>query len=229
MVGRDPCQTSASDLALGVDIVHAEKQGNDIKLLGTCRIEPELGLLDEYARLRGAYWHAGFRRQRVLNLFARAPWYAGFGRYLATKPRAITIDSTTFRHDARQAFKQITETHMPETRVAGEKSLEELIYQVVNVYISGKLKAKYGLEWKETNGNDDKEKEYTGHREKIAKGAFLAVRSRTGEDFVQYFSSTLFSVPQHVGEAGYLAITRTLVNDPETVRTLTLLALSARG
>jgi hypothetical protein len=32
-----------------------------------------------------------------------------------------------------------------------------------------------------------------------------------------------------VGEDGYLMLTRALLADPETIRTLTLLALSARG
>lgn len=118
---------------------------------------------------------------------------------------------------------------MSDLGTTAEKSLEQLVFQVVTSYVFGKLKSKYGLEWKDASGNTEKEGEYDERRHKVAKEAFLAVRARTGADFVQYFSSTLFAVPQRLGEEGYLAVSRALLKDPETIRTLTLLALSARG
>ena len=41
-----------SDLLLGVDVVHLEKQGNNIRLWGNSRIDPINRNLDEYAHVR---------------------------------------------------------------------------------------------------------------------------------------------------------------------------------
>ncbi len=73
------------------------------------------------------------------------------------------------------------------------------------------------------------EKDYNEKKDKIAREAFLAVRSRTGADFVTYFTGTLCSVSQRVGHEGYLELARALGDDREVerVRSLTLLALSA--
>jgi CRISPR-associated protein Cmx8 len=78
-------------------------------------------------------------------------------------------------------------------------------------------------------GNPALEKDYHEKKEKVAKDAFLAVRARTGTDFATYFVSTLCSVPQRVGEARYQILARALLEKPETARTITLLALSARA
>jgi CRISPR-associated protein Cmx8 len=85
------------------------------------------------------------------------------------------------------------------------------------------------MSWSKAKGNPGLEKDYGEKREKVAREAFLAVRSRTGADFVTYFTSTICSVPQHTSEEKYLEIARALMDpkDVEKVRSLTLLALSA--
>ena len=45
-------KVATSELVLGVDILHIDKQGNSIKLLGVSRIDPEAQMIDEYTRLR---------------------------------------------------------------------------------------------------------------------------------------------------------------------------------
>ena len=64
---------------------------------------------------------------------------------------------------------------------------------------------------------------------KLARDAFLAIRSRTGQDFIDYFASTLCSVSQNMNEHDFTALTKALLEDTDKVRTLTMLALSARG
>ena len=110
-----------------------------------------------------------------------------------------------------------------------EISCEALIYKIVGTYISRKLKSKHDLEWSKASANDEKRKEYEERKAKIAREAFLAVRSRTGADFVDYFASTLCSVPQYMNEKHFQMLTQALHNDTDKVRTLTMLALSARG
>jgi len=113
-------------------------------------------------------------------------------------------------------------------------TLEQLIYRIVGTYIRGKLDSKHELTWdkvKECADDSKERKEYNEKKLKIGKEAFFAVRSRTGADFVDYFSGTLCSVPHRLGEANYAIVARALLDEDSiaTVRTLTLLALSARS
>jgi CRISPR-associated protein Cmx8 len=231
---------SVSDLLLGVDVVHLEKQGNNIRLWGTARIDPTQSMIDEYARVKGMFREALFRRQRLLNTLNEREWFSGFGSLLSTKDSEQTIGSRFFRADTRKAFKDSIHGDEPmkgeqdtvdtdETKqLANQSSVEDLIYQLIGTYITAKLSSKYQLDWKGVQGST-KEKEYGDRKTKIAKDAFLSVRSRTGDDFVEYFVSTLCSFPQFLSEDGYATIAKALDTDTDKVRTLTLLALSARG
>ncbi|HYL99184.1 MAG TPA: hypothetical protein VEZ90_09535 [Blastocatellia bacterium] len=111
----------------------------------------------------------------------------------------------------------------------GPATYEALVYRVVDTYIGRKLKNKYDLDWSKAKESDVKKKEYSEAREKIGKEAFLAVRSRTGSDFTDYFASSLCSVSQHLSEEDFVTLATALHTKPDEVRTLTLLALSARS
>jgi CRISPR-associated protein Cmx8 len=119
---------------------------------------------------------------------------------------------------------------MRQAEEADQTGLEELIYQAVRTYVFRRLASKYGLEWDSAKAAAAAWKhDYEEKKSKVARDAFLAVRSRTGTDFIAYFTSTICSVPQHLGDQGYLAIAHAF-NDAdqiERIRSLTLLALSA--
>lgn len=106
--------------------------------------------------------------------------------------------------------------------------LERAIYRMVRSYVLRKVESKFKLTWGAVNGTPQ-EKEYTQAKEKVAKDAFLAVRSRTGDDFLEYFAGTIGSVPHHLGEERFVTFTRALRTSPAEARTLTMLALSAVG
>ncbi len=236
-------------LVLGVDVIHVEKQGNNIRLRGQMRVDPEADVVGEYEKLRGVLWNPLFRRQRLLNLVNKREWYAGFDKLLATLPHKELLAEKEvgfkyFSRDARITFEQefelsqqedsmteITETITDDATptLAPDISCEALIYKIVGTYISRKLKSKHDLEWSKVSANDEKRKEYEERKGKIAREAFLAVRSRTGADFVDYFASSLCSVPQYMNEKHFQTLTQALHNDTDKVRTLTMLALSARG
>ncbi len=238
---------ATGDLVLGIDVVHVEKQGNVIKVLGTARLDPEASMIDEYARLRHSLWNPLFRKQRLLNLINEREWYAGFETIFSRLPYEQSIGNKNFRRDARESFKDEIETTNEETNktmmdaeqpdeieqkesgIAPALTCEELIYRLVGTYINRKLKNKYQLEWSSVKGDTKKQGEYETSKEKIARDAFLAVRSRTGADFADYFAATLCSVPQHMAEKHFQTIARALHEDTDKVRTLTMLALSARG
>jgi CRISPR-associated protein Cmx8 len=110
-----------------------------------------------------------------------------------------------------------------------QKPLEGVLFELVGHYLSRRLESKFDITWKGAKESDGAKKEYGEKRAKIAKDAFLAVRARTGADFIDYFVSTLCSVPQHLPEQSFIHLSKQLYLDTDRVRTLTLLALSARS
>ena len=243
---RLPIQASLHDLVLGVDVVHVDKQGNNIKTLSVARIDPELTMIDDYMRIKDSLWNPQFRKQRLLNLVNDRAWYAGFDDILCSRPYEQSIGNKTFRHDAREVFRQEVESPIEEgganmsddtlsdvaTTEANDPvklSCEALVYRVVRIYVQRKLKSKYQLEWSAVKDIPSKYAEYEEMREKVAREAFLAVRSRSGLDFADYFASTLCSVSQPLSEQQYVTLAQALYEDTDKVRTLTMLALSARS
>jgi CRISPR-associated protein Cmx8 len=210
-----------------VDVFHVEKEGNNVRMRGIGRVVPQPRQDDEYARVRNGHYRSPlFRRQRIINVLEGKPWWWGYGQVCSTTPDEMTIRHDSFQHDCRAA---LTEVEMKQDVAETEQTLEHLIFRRVQAYVLGKTERKYELSWARAKGNPAQEKEYGEKREKVAREAFLAVRSRTGSDFVAYFTSTICSVPQHTSEATYLEIARALMNpkEIERVRSLTLLALSA--
>jgi CRISPR-associated protein Cmx8 len=237
---------STSDLVLGIDVVHVEKQGNNIKTLGVARLDPELSMIDEYARIKASLWNPQFRKQRLRNLVNGRVWYAGFNEILCSLPYEQSIGHKTFRHDARESFRQEVQPIAEEisTDMSDEAQsevptvdlneiasmhCEALVYRVVGIYLQRKVSSKYQLEWSAVKDDPGKRKDYEEAREKVAREAFLAVRSRSGMDFTDYFASTLCSVSQPLSEQQYVALAQALYEDTDKVRTLTMLALSARS
>jgi len=227
-------EQTTGTLVLGIDVVHVKKEGNSIKVLGVARLDPEMSMIDEYSRIRQTLWDTTFRRQRLLNLVNHRPWYLGFDRLCSTLSIEQTLKSNSFCHDARETFKEIEDEIMENSESVNDElkkdskakalTCEALVYQLVSTYISKKLKSKYQLEW----GKSEKG-EYNEKREKVAREAFLAVRSRSGLDFIDYFASTLCSTPQYLDEEQFGTITKALYEETDKVRTLTMLALSAKG
>ena len=127
------------------------------------------------------------------------------------------------------ADETLPEVAAIEPNEAVKVSYEALVYRVVGIYLQRKLSSKYQLEWSGVKDDPGKRKEYEEAREKVARDAFLAVRSRSGMDFTDYFASTLCSVSQPLSEQQYVTLAQALYGDTEKVRTLTMLALSARS
>jgi CRISPR-associated protein Cmx8 len=139
-----------------------------------------------------------------------------------------------FCHDVRESFKCEVENMSEETEQnlnpeVAEYSCEKLVLRLVKSYVMSKLEGKYQLKWKEVQGTP-KENEYREKKGKIAKSAFLEVRSRNEKsDFINYFASTICSVSQRMNEDSFEKLTRDLYEDTDKVRTLTMLALSAHS
>lgn len=224
---------ATNNLVAGFDVIHA-KPGEDVKLLGIMRIEPDFTTVDHYSQIRNGYWSPLFRKQRLLNLINHQLWYSGFDKLLCSLPYKQSIENDYFRRDVREAFqyeeKTMDEPNMNNDEKVNDAKINELVFQFVKNYVGRKLESKYQLKWSEVKDKPDKKKEYKDKKEKIAKDAFLAVRSRTEQmDFINYFVSTLCSVPQHLKSEDYVSLTQELYKNHDRIRTLTLLALSANS
>lgn len=234
-------EQSINSTVFGIDVIHTEKQGNNVRLLSVNRLDPEETMLDEYAQIREHYWSPLFRRQCLLNLVNHQPWYSGFDGLLCALPYEQSIENEYFRRDVREKLKALIEEErqMDETATLnGSASIESLVFRLISNYVSRKLKVKYDLEWKpEWKGLKNEElnqrsdyKKYAEMKVKVAKSAFLDVRSRTEQtDFLNYFASSLCSVPQHMKSNDFVDLTKALYSETDKIRTLTLLALSANS
>jgi CRISPR-associated protein Cmx8 len=210
------------------DVFHVEKDGNNVRLRSFTRLHLERARVDAYARTKSAYWSPEFRRQRIQNILDGRPrWSDGYGRLCSTTPEELTVKDSKFRHDCRVAFTEVEMTQSDE-----ETTLEHRVYRMIRSFVTQRLAVKHGKDWTwERVRGTNRESEYNDRKAKIARDAFLAVRSRTGSDFVSYFTSTICSVPQYLGEAGFIDVARALHDESqlEHVRALTLLALSANS
>jgi CRISPR-associated protein Cmx8 len=193
-------------------------------------------MIDQYAQIRENFWSPLFRRQCLLNLVNHSPWYSGFDALLCTLPYELSIENDYFRRDVRKKIEALTEENkqMSETTTA----IEPMVFQLVKNYVGHKLKSKHDLEFKsEWKGLKQEElnklpeyAKYAEKKAKVAKSAFLDIRSRTEQmDFINYFVSSLCSVPQHMKSEDFVTLTQMLYKEPDRIRTLTLLALSANG
>lgn len=232
------------DLLLGVDVVHLEKQGNNIRLWGNTRVDPAFLMIDKYALAKDRFKHQLFRKQRILNVLNEKDWFYGFDSLLSKTDIELTISNSYFRSDARRAFEDIgvinrskgvysMDEQIKDKDTQAEekipKTIEEIVYSLVRTYISAKLKSKYQLEWKESYKKTPKENDYNEKKRKVVRDAFFAIRSRTEDDFIDYFASSLCAFPQFLNEQGYATLAKALHEETDKVRTLTMLALSARG
>jgi CRISPR-associated protein Cmx8 len=224
-----------TDLVLGFEVFHLKKEGNSVRVLSVARVEPEDQMVDEYLKLkRMGLWDLGFRRQRLLNLLDGRRWYEGFDRLIATSAQdKLTIGSPAFCHDARISFqieKQQKEASMSEGESQPDEAvtLESVLYALMWSYAIQKTETRLKTKWEEVKDKPREREEFNEKRRKIAKDAFLSVRSRTADaDFVAYFAGTLCSVHQSLSKERYALISDALRKKAPEVRTLTLLALSA--
>jgi CRISPR-associated protein Cmx8 len=228
-----------SDLLLGVDVVHLEKQGNNIRLWGNTRIYPSRSILDKYQNAKEKYKNQTFRRQIILNILNEKDWSYGFDSLLSKTDFEQTVGNSFFRNDVRKAFEDVGVTNISkgakymETQTTEKvpKKLEEVVYDLVSTYVREKVRNKYQSEWSKLTSDAEKNK-HNELRGKVAREAFLAVRSRTDDDFIEYFTSSICSYHQFSLKGdGFDLVAEALYDEEKRaqVRTLTMLALSANG
>ncbi len=232
-----------SDLILGVEVIHAEKQGNSIKLHSVSYLQPNEESVDDYNAIKNSYYCPWFRRQLLLNLvnpkfdpdsqsWLKRPRWDGFGDLLSRIPQKwLKENNSYFSHDARQLFTQEGGFDMT-TATTKTREYAEIIYKVIKGFILRKLDSKYKYKWNSEkkifteNNKQVSQKDLNDATHKIVNEAFLAIRSRTeNQAFIDYFVSTLYP---YVRQDEFVDFAQKLFQDTDEIRSLTLLALSSQ-
>ncbi|KJS16374.1 MAG: hypothetical protein VR69_09335 [Peptococcaceae bacterium BRH_c4b] len=237
-----------------VEIYHLERRRNNVKVHVADRIVSDRSILVAYSRLQeGKYINPLYKSQRIKNILDKKPWYEGmdillnqydwqfFVRVNGQTPEKIPF----FGYNVLKKFSD-TEKDLEVFKGDGkmkekneakplEEQLELLIYKIVQSYIWAKTDEKSEIKYKSFKDNKDENQktkyppEYFEARAKVCKDAFLAVRGRKSQAFLDYFTGTICSIPQYLPAEDYQLVSKALINDWEKVKTLTLLAISANS
>ncbi len=234
-----------------VEYQHLAKFGNNVKSVGSGRIVPNEDLLTEYSRIKKSYFNPLFRQgmlSAVLNESGR-PWYEPFATFYEKLPHDLLLCTSetpfvmrNFAGDVRRRFRNLQQQlqerdHMSEQEV-NDGRLAELVLRMVRSYVRNKAEHRSNISWddfKDKKVTDEKgntrmdiPKPFRDEQQHIAQKVFLEIRSRHGEDFSRYFADCFGSVSQAIGRTeDFQIITGEVLNNPDKVRILTLLALSA--
>ena len=235
-----------------IELFSLEKRGNSVKTHTTNKIIPRPGLLSQYESVRQSCRNPFFKSQLLLNLLRNVAWNEGFLRLFSEHPCKFFIrtDKNTrqfpfFSTDTRkkfetliEEFKRLEEAHtMAEATVPKPQSLEKRIYDMIGAYVRQKTEAKSKIKWSDFKDKRTQEgkmaipPEYIEARQKICMDAFLAMRSRRDQEFIEYFTGTICSVPQFLPSDDYVFVSQAVLEEDgwERVKTLSMLALSAHS
>ena len=233
-----------------VELYHLEKRGNNIRMLAAESVRPPAGMLREFDRIKAQFrLNVMFKRLLLHNLIDDLPWHARAVETLFTRfPVELFIRSDkspafaqNFGLSAREQFK--SERHNMSERI----NIASKIYDIVGEFVAQRAEKRSGvkrdelpkkdgtIDWSTSNSRTS---DYLASREKVATDAFLAIRGRNSDEFVDYFVGSICAVPQFMGakgispEEGFVAISNAL-HESESKRTemknLTMLALCAHA
>jgi CRISPR-associated protein Cmx8 len=227
-----------------VELHHLEKNGNNICLHRSERIAADSSALRNYETFRKVLRNPLFRANRICNVLAGQPWWLGTETIFNSHPFQFFIRGEDtprlpfFGLDVKRHFENIrdNQSFQEATLMNDEQKDDQLalrIFDMMRQYANRRTEEKSGVKYddfkghKDQNGHVQYPREYREAREKVCRDAFLAMRSRRDQDFIEYFTGTICSVPQWMPEENYLAVTESLIADPDKVKTLAMLALSA--
>ncbi len=232
-----------------LEIFHLQKHGNRIRQLAVERILPHKEVLVEYEQLRKKVRNPIFKEVLLRNLLEGAPWHSHFDRPVHQHPMPLFIlcrgrtprEMVFFGLDARRKFKSL-ETQLEHDKIGGimddqtrDNQLALRVYRLIQTYVNQRTEEKSGKKFKDFSKHKDADgriqypSEYREAREKVCGDAFLAMRGRRDQEFVEYFTGTICSVPQYLNQEHYVAVAEALMSDWERIKILSMLALSAHS
>ncbi len=243
-----------------VEYIHLARFGNNIKTLAAGRVVARPGLLSSYLGIVGRlgekppFANSLFRRGLLLALLNDQPWSLPFGKLFAEwDDRLFFLDpedasvqdraseagrraslAKSFTLDARRKFDLLRELDMPLTDDKGDKRprlmrpLDAIIYDMARQYVLRRAEVQLKREGgEETDWADAKSQQAKAD---VARSAFLALRSRRDQAFIEHFTELFGQYGQFLpAPDDFLAVTAALHDQTDRVKTVTLLALSANG
>lgn len=230
-----------------VEYYHLEKQGNSLKGLEVGKVLIAPARLNQYGELTKKRFHSYlFRRGVIRAVLNDTPWYSPFLSSLVDTAEWMFLDiygggpkgnreGEKFARDCRKQFHNLLKRAKGGRRIVASKSeskIELIVYKMVGDYLKEKTQAATGERWddfpKDEKGRRPSE-HYRERRAHLGRALFLEIRSRRADQFIEYFASTLGSVKQYISRQNFLALTQHLRSQPDDVKTLTLLAISAHS
>lgn len=121
------------------------------------------------------------------------------------------------------------------TEKAHDDQLALLVHGLIQNYVRRRTEEKSGRPYEKFKDNKDPKgrviypNEYREALEKVCADAFLAMRGRRDQDFVEYFTGTICSVPQFLPKDQFLTVARELTENWQKIKTLSMLAISANS
>lgn len=229
-----------------VELYHLHKVGNNVRMLAAERLIPNARVLAEFESIRGVRANPYYKSLRIRNLLDGNPWHLGADAFFAHYPWEYFIKTDGaprlpfFGSDVKRHFTRLEQqlNLLKENNAMNESDptikddvLARRIYRLIGEYVNYKTDVRSPVKYKDlprdAKGHAQYDSRYREAREKVTSDAFLAMRSRRAEDFVEYFTGTICSVPHFVQESEYIDLTQALLQKPDTVKNLSMLALSA--
>jgi CRISPR-associated protein Cmx8 len=232
-----------------LELYHLQKEGNRIRQLAATRIIPQKEVLADYELIRKKYWNPFFKAVVLRNIIDGSPWHTHFDAPLHQHPMPVfircqgrtPIEMTFFGSDVKRKFKDLA-TQLESDMKGGimdeqtrENQLAMRIYRLIQTYVNVRTEEKSSRRYqdiskqKDADGRISYPREYREAREKVCSDAFLAMRGRRDQEFIEYFTGTICSVPQYLKQEEYVNVAGVLMSDWEKVKTLAMLALSAHS
>jgi CRISPR-associated protein Cmx8 len=219
---------------LAVESYHMLKLGNNVKMLSSARVADRPGLTEEYARIGSNYRNPLFRAALMRSLIERQPWHAAMIELFAEYPWPFFIEGddapkylARFGRDAndllRASNKDIEDMKIEEMNEEERlKHLSVIIKRVVDNYVEGRAEAKTGKKVsefpKETVDGRTRRvypNEFREAQQRVCSDAFLSMRSRHDQDFVDYFVGSICSVAQYISGEELQFLVRVLMTKPD--------------
>ena len=229
-----------------VELYHLHRKSDSVRMLTAERLLSNARVLAEYESIRGVRANPYYKSLRIRNLLSGNPWHNGIDATFAHYPWEyfVKTDKTPrlpfFGNDVKRYFTRLDQqlNLRKENNAMNEADpaikddvLARRIYRLIGEYVKYKTDARSPVKYKDLPRDAKNYVQYDSRyreaREKVTTDAFLAMRSRRAEDFVEYFTGTICSVPHFVQEAEFLDLTQALIQKPDTVKNLSMLALSA--
>ena len=115
-----------------------------------------------------------------------------------------------------------------------DEAIVRRVYALIGAYVEQRSHERSGMKRRDYAKGEDGKIHYPAPLreavEKVAKDAFLAMRGRNEREFVAYFTGTICSVPQFFGrQEDFITLSQALIADPELIKDLSMLALSAHS